>query len=166
MLPEAPAGTLAPRVAGAAEFRATLVWRSPQDVPEGPTLPEPPGPARCSLAETDDSEAPARRLAGEIRAFTHADLGAALEEVLRELTKVAALTEATLEAGAVRSVPPRTASPRALERLAQDLREAGFSVRFEPSWTPTVQGADAYLGVGGDDGLHDFLRSHPSWSLA
>jgi hypothetical protein len=157
---------LAPRVAGAAEFRATLKWRSPQDVPKGPTLPEPPGTARCSLAEIDDPEAPARRLAGEIKAFTHADLGAALEEVLRQLTKVAALTEATLEVGAVRSVPPRAASPRALGRLAQDLREAGFSVRFEPSWTPAAHRADAYLGVGDNDGLHDFLRSHPAWSLA
>ena len=85
---------------------------------------------------------------------------------MRELTRVAALTEAKLEVGAVRSVPPRVATPQALETLARDLREAGLSVRFEASWTPAVQRADAYLGVDGHDGLHDFLRSYPSWSLA
>jgi hypothetical protein len=142
------------------------VWRSPEDVPRGPTLVEPSGLTRCYLTEADDPEAATRRLAGEIRALTQADLGTALGEVLRRLTRIAALTEATLEVGAVRSVPPRVASPRALRSLARDLREAGLSVRFEASWTPAAQRADAYLGVGGRDGLHDFLRSHPSWSLA
>ena len=165
MLPGTPAGTLAPRVAGAAEFRATLAWRSLKDVPAGPTLVVPPGPTRCSLAETDDPEAATRRLAGEIRALTQADLGAVLEEVLRTLTKVAALTEATLEVEVVRSVPPRAASPQALRSLARDLRKVGLSVRFEPAWTP-LPDADAYLGVGGRNGLHDFLRAHPAWSLA
>jgi uncharacterized protein with von Willebrand factor type A (vWA) domain len=85
---------------------------------------------------------------------------------LRSLTRVAALTEATLEVGAVRSVPPGVASPRAVETLARQLRESGLSVRFEASWTPAAQQADAYLGVGGNEGLlRDFLRSHPSWSL-
>ena len=142
------------------------MWRTPRDVPKGPTLRETPGPARCSFTEAHDLEAATRRLAGEIRALTQADLGAAFGEVLRELTRVAALTEATLEVGAVRSVPPRVASPRALESLARDLREAGLCVRFEASWTPAAQRADAYLGVGGRNGLHDFLRSNPSWSLA
>jgi hypothetical protein len=107
-----------------------------------------------------------RRIAGEIKALSQAGLGAALAEALRELTRVAALTEATLEVGAVRSVVPRVASPLALQRLARDLREAGLSIRFEDSWTPAAQRADAYLGVGGHDDLHDFLRSHPAWSLA
>jgi hypothetical protein len=80
--------------------------------------------------------------------------------------RVAALTEATLEVGAVRSVPPGVASPLALEVLARQLGEAGLSVRFEASWAPAAQRADAYLGVGGNEGLlRDFLRSHPSWSL-
>ena len=85
---------------------------------------------------------------------------------MRSLTRVAALTEATLEVGAVRSVPPGVTSPRAVETLARQLREAGLSVCFESSWTPAAQQADAYLGVGGNEGLLcDFLRSHPSWSL-
>jgi hypothetical protein len=152
-------------VAGAVEFRATLAWRSPEDLPRGPTLLEPPGPARCTLAETQGPEAATRRLAGEIKALTQTDLGAALEAVLRALTTAAALTEATLEVGTVRSVPPRVSSPRALEGLARDLWDAGFSVRFEPSWAPAPE-ADAYLGVDGSDDLREFLRSHPSWSLA
>jgi hypothetical protein len=160
-----PAGALAPRVAGAVEFRATLAWRSPEDLPRGPTLLEPPGPARCTLAETESPEAATRRLAGEVKALTHTDLGAALEAVLRALTTAAAVTEATLEVGTVRSVPPRVSSPRALAGLARDLWDAGFSVRFEPSWTPAPK-ADAYLGMDGCDELREFLRSHPSWSLA
>jgi hypothetical protein len=85
---------------------------------------------------------------------------------LRSLTRVAALTEATLEVGAVRSVPPGVASPRALQTLARQLGEAGLFVCFEASWTPAAQQADAYLGVGGNEGLlRDFLRAHPSWSI-
>ena len=165
-MPDAPAGTIAPRVAGAAEFSATLAWRSPEDVPEGPALCYPPGPARCRFTEADDPGSATRRLAGEIRALTRADLGAALGEVFRSLTRVAALTEATLEVGAVRSVPPGVASPRAVQTLARQLREAGLSISFEASWTPAAQQADAYLGVGGNEGLlRDFLRAHPSWSL-
>jgi hypothetical protein len=53
-----------------------------------------------------------------------------------------------------------------VETLARQLREAGLSVCFEVSWAPAAQQADAYLGVGGNEGLlRDFLRSHPSWSL-
>jgi hypothetical protein len=165
-LPNAPAGTIAPRVAGAAEFSATLAWRRPEDVPEGPALCEPPGPARCRFTEADDPGSATRRLTGEIRALTRADLGAALGEVLRSLTRVATLTEATLEVGAMRSVAPGVASPRAVKTLACQLREAGLAVRFEASWTQAAQQADAYLGVGGNESLlRDFLRSHPMWSL-
>ena len=142
-----------------------LAWRNPDDVPRGPTLLGPPGAVRCTLSEVKGPEPATRRLVGEVSALTQADLGAALEAVLRALTTAAALTEAILEVGAVRSVPPRVASPRALERLARDLWAAGFSVRFEPSWT-RAPAAEAYLGVGGRDDLAEFLRSHPSWSPA
>ena len=154
-------------MAGAVEFRATLAWRSPEDVPRGPTLlepPGPPGPARCTLTETEGAEPATRRFAGEIKALTQTELGVALEAVLRAVTTAAALTEATLEVRAVRSVPPRVSSSRALEGLAHDLWGAGFSVSFEPSWAPAPE-AEAYLGVDGRDDLREFLRSHPSWSL-
>jgi hypothetical protein len=132
-------------------------------VPDTPVLPELLlGPARCSIAETGGPKT--RCLVGEIRAFSPSELGSALEAVLRSLTAVAGLTEALLEVRAVRSVPPRVASPRAVEELAYDLWSAGFSVRFGPSLAPAPE-ADVYVG-GGDGGLQEFLRSHPSWSIA
>ena len=119
--------------------------------------------ARCFIAVTDGPEATARRLAGQIRAFTPAELASALEAALRTVTTVAALTDAMLEVGAVRTLPPGVASPRALEKLAIDLWGAGFRVRFGSSWTPTP-GADVCVGTGGD--LQEFLRAHPAWSVA
>jgi hypothetical protein len=132
----------------------------------GPLLLEPlPGAAaRCSIAETRCPGTATRRLVGEIRAFSPSELGSALEAALRAVMAVAALTEAMLEVHAVRTVPPRVASPRALEELARDLWSAGFSVRFGPSWAPAPQ-ADVYVGAG-DGELQEFIRSHPSWSIA
>ena len=146
-------------------FRATLAWPHRGDVSPEPMLLEVPGLARCSLAETGSPEAATRCLVGEIRALTRVELGAALEAALRTVTEVAALTEAVLEVEAARAVPPRVASPRALEELARDLWEAGLSVRFGPSWTPAPE-ADVYLGTGGNGAMEEFLRAHTSWSLA
>jgi hypothetical protein len=164
LLPDQPAGTIATCTAGVVMFWATLAWPHPEDMPPGEMLLE--TLARCSLAETEDPEAATRELAGEIRAFTLRELGSALEAALRSVTALAALTEAILEVGAVRTVPPRAASARALEGLARDLWGAGFPVRFGRSWTPSP-GADVCVGVGGDGGaLKEFLRAHPSWSVA
>ncbi len=92
------------------------------------------------------------------------ELGSTLEVVLRTLTAVAALTEAVLEVGAVRTVAPRVSSASALEELARDIWAAGFGVRFGPLWTP-APAADVCVGVGGGAGLHEFLRSHPAWNI-
>ena len=46
-----------------------------------------------------------------------------------------------------------------------DIWAAGFGVRFGPLWTPSPT-ADVCVGVGGDGGLQDFLRSHPAWSTS
>jgi hypothetical protein len=132
-------------------------------VPPEPVFLELGDAARSSIAVTDGPEAITRRLAGEIRAFTPAELASALEAALRTVATVAALTDAMLEVGAVRTVPPRVASPRALEELARDLWGAGFRVRFGPSWTP-APGAEVCVGTGGD--LQEFLRVHSSWSVA
>jgi hypothetical protein len=155
-----PAGTLAPRVAGLVEFQASLRWRAPEDVPRRAALVVAPGPARLSLSESGD--AATRCLSGEVFALTRKELGAGLEAVLRALTTFAALTEAALEVNAVVNVPPRVASPRALEGFARELWEAGFPVRFAPSWTP-APAADVYLGVGGDEELDEFVRSQARW---
>jgi hypothetical protein len=166
LLPDEPSGTIATCTAGAVRFRATLAWPRPESVPPGPTLLEESRVARCTLAETGDPESATRCIAGEIRALRPSELAVALETVLRSVTEVAALTEAMLEVEATRAVPPRVTSARALESLARGLWEAGFSVRFEPSWTPAPE-ADVYLGTGGDDGaLEGYLRAHPSWSVA
>jgi hypothetical protein len=135
-------------------------------VPAGPvTLPALHGVARCSIAQTEGPEAATRCLAGEIRAFTRAELGCGLEAALRAVTALAALTEAVLEVSAVRAVPPGVASPQALEELARELWGSGLAVRFGPSWTPALE-ADVCVGVGGDNhGLQAFLRSHPSWRV-
>ena len=117
---------------------------------------------RCSI--TGDPQTDTRRLAGETRAFSTLELASALEAALRSVTVVAGLTEAMLEVGVVRIAPPRVASPRAVEELARDLWSAGFPVRFGPSWVPAPE-ADVYAGSG-DGGLQEFLRSHPSWSIA
>jgi hypothetical protein len=118
--------------------------------------------ARCSI--TEGPQTATRRLVGEIRAFSPSELASALEDALRSVTALAGLTEAMLEVGAVRTAPPRVASPRAVEELARDLWSAGFPVRFGPSWEPAAA-ADVYVGIG-DGELQGFLRSHPSWSVA
>jgi hypothetical protein len=166
LLPDEPAGTIATCTAGIVKFWATLAWPRPEDMPPGPMLLEPLALARCSVAETEDPEAATRGLTGEIMAFSPSELGSALEAALRSVTAVATLTEAILEVGAVRDVSPRVAPARALEALARDLWDAGFPVRFGRSWTPS-SGADVGVGVGGDGGaLKEFLRAHPSWSVA
>ena len=136
-------------------------------MPPHPTIPECPGAgtARISVAETRDPGSTGRRIVGEIRALTQQELGSALDAVLRRVTTVAALTEAVLEVEAVRWATPKAASARALQALARDLWEAGFSVRFGPSWTP-APGADVCVGVSGANrDLRDFLSAHPSWRI-
>jgi hypothetical protein len=127
-------------------------------------LPELPGAAWSSISETAAPEMATRCLTAEIRAFSPSELGSALEAALRFVTAFAALTEAMVEVGAVRTVPSRVASPQALQELARDLWSAGFPVRFGRSWEPAAE-ADVYVGTGEGE-LQGFLRSHPSWSAA
>ena len=156
---------IATRTAGAVEFVATMAWRSPEDVPPGPLLPDLRGAARCYIAETEETRLATRCLTGEIRALRPSELSSSLEVFLRHLTSVAALAEAMLEVGVVRTVPAWVASARAVEELARDLWGAGFRVSFGPSWIP-VPRADVCVGVGDDGVLQEFLGSHPTWSIA
>jgi hypothetical protein len=156
---------IATRIAGTARFEAVLSWRGPEEMPPLPTIPawSAAESARISVSETEDPESPRRRLVGEISALTQPELGSALEAVLRSVTTVAALTEAVLEVRAVRTVTPKESSPATLQALARDLGDAGFPVRFAPSWTPAPE-ADVCLGVGGANGdLRGFLSAHPLW---
>lgn len=159
------AGTVATRSAGLIEFSATLSCRRAEDVPPAPTLPALPDTVRCSTVETGDPEEGRREILGEILALSEADLGFALETVLRSLTITAALCEAVLQTRAARLAPVRHAPAAALQTLALDLRDAGFGVRFAPTWTPVAEGGIG-LGISGaEQELERFLEAHPSWMV-
>jgi hypothetical protein len=132
-------------------------------VPGEPTLQNLPAGARLSVVETDDKDT--REILGEILALSEADLGCALENVLRSLTIAAALNDAVLETSAARLEPVRPAPAGPLQTLALDVLEAGFPVRFAPTWTPLSEG-EIGLGVGGaEESLRTFIGAHPSWSM-
>jgi hypothetical protein len=161
-----PAGTVATRSAGLVEFSATLSWRRAEDVPTGTTLPTLPETARGSVVETNDTAENQRELLGEILAPSESDLGCALETLLRSLTIAAALSDAVLETRAARVAPVRPCPAATLQALALDLRDAGFSVRFAPTWTPVAEG-EIGLGISGaEQELMSFLEAHPSWRMA
>ncbi len=109
---------------------------------------------------------PKREILGEILALSERDLGSALETVLRSLTTTAALSEAVLETRAARVTPPTSAAATTLQALALDLWDAGFCVRFAPSWTPVPAGAVGLGVLGAEQELNGFLQAHPSWSVA
>lgn len=161
-----PAGTVATRSAGLLEFSATFSYRSAEGMPRGPLLPVlPDDKARCSVVETEDPGEARREILGEIRGLTEADLGSALEVVLRSLTTAATVSEAVLHTRTTRVTQPKITPAAALQALALDLRDAGFPVRFGPTWTPVADGG-LCLGVSGaEERLGSFLRTHPSWSL-
>jgi len=158
-----PAGTVATCTAGLLEFSATLSWNRVEDLPQAPTLSALPETARCSVVETDDPEAGRRGILGEILALSERDLGSALQTVLRSLTTSAALSEAVLETRATRVTSPASAPATTSQALALDLRDAGFEVRFAPSWTPVPEGAVGLGVFGAELELESFLDAHISW---
>ena len=158
-----PAGIVATRTAGLLEFSATLCWNGVEDLPQAPTLPTLPETARCSVVETDDPEAGKRGILGEILALSERDLGSVLQNVLRSLTTSAALSDAVLETRAARVTPPASAPATTLQTLALDLRDAGFEVRFAPSWTPVPEGAVGLGMLGAEQELQSFIEAHLSW---
>ncbi len=166
LLPGEPSGLLVTRTAGEISLSAAFAWRSPQDVPKGPLVPDLNGLARYYLQEPHDAPPATRRVTGAVRALTPTDLGAGLEALLRALSAAAALTEAALELDAARTAEPWMPHPRSLERLAVDLWDAGFPVTFGPSWSPGT--ADhVHVGIGDMEGrIREFLTEHPAWELA
>jgi hypothetical protein len=158
-----PAGTVATCTAGLLEFSATLSWNKVEDMPQAPTLATMPETARCSFVETDDPETGRCGILGEILALSQRDLGSALQNVLRSLTASAALSDAVLETRVARVTPPASAPATTLQALALDLRDAGFEVRFAPSWTPVPQGAIGLGILGAEQELQNFIEAHHSW---
>lgn len=161
-----PAGTVATRTAGAAEFGATLLWDMPEDTPADPLLPTLPDTVRCSVVETAAPAEARREILGEIRALTERDLTSALETVLRSLTAGAALSGAILQTRVVRVARPTVTPSHTVQALALDLWHAGFPVRFGPSWTPSLGGRVALGFRGAETDLGRFFGAHPSWRLA
>ncbi len=161
-----PAGTVATSTAGAVEFGATLLWdRAEDELPQSTTLPALPENVRRSIVEIDAPAEARREVLGEIVALTQHDLRLALEAVLRSLTVAAALSEAVLETRLVRVAQPRVAPSRVVQELALDLWEAGFAVRFGPSWTPaSVRGVAVGFG-GAEAELKRFFGEHQSWEI-
>ena len=160
-----PAGTVATCTAGLLEFSATLCWNRIEDLPQAPTLPTLPETAKCSVVDTDDPETGRREILGEILALSKRDLGSALENVLRSLTTAAALSDAMLETRAARVTPPASTPATTLQTLALDLRDAGFAVRFAPSWTPVPEGAVGLGILGAEQELLSFIEAHLSWRV-
>lgn len=156
-----PAGTVATRAAGLADFRAVLEW---DEAPPHPPscLPAPDGPFRHDLEESLSPCGTRLEVRGGIRAMTGLD--GALEGVMRRVADAAAVSGAVLEMRVLREAPPRGFRPDLVQALAADLWRAGFRVRLAPCWDPA--GADGLaLGVRGEEeGLREFLREHPRWS--
>ena len=161
-----PAGTVATLTAGVAEFGATLVWDRAEDAPPGPLLPVLSETVRCSVVQTGEAGEARCEMLGEILALTQRDLGSALETILRSLTSEAAISGALLETRVVRVTPPRSIPSLTVQSLALDLWDAGFAVRFGPSWTPSSDGGVAVGFGGAERELTSFFGEHPSWELA
>lgn len=161
-----PAGTVATRTAGVAEFGATLVWDRAEDAPPGPLLPALPETVRCSAVETGEAGKTRREILGEVLALSQRDLGSALEAVLRSLTSGAAISGALLQTRVVRMARPRSTPSLIVQTLGRDLWDAGFAVRFGPSWIPSPGGGVAVGFEGAETELRRFFEEHPSWRLA
>ena len=157
-----PAGTVATRVAGLVDFRATLEWEAPEGRPPS-CLPVPEGPCRHDLSETLSPCGTRLEVRGGIRALTESSLAGALDGVMRRVADVAALSGAVLELRLLREAPPRSVDPDHVEALAADLWRAGFGVRFAPCWEAVGPGGPV-LGARGNEGaIREFLGDHPRW---
>ena len=157
-----PAGTVATRAAGLADFRAVLEWDAADHRPAS-CLPAPGGFFRQNLVEALSPCGTRLELSGGIMALTERGLAGAVERVMRGVSDSAAVSGAVLEMRVVRESAPRGFRPDLVQALAVDLWRAGFSVRLAPCWD-AVGAEGLALGTGGaDEGVREFLRDHPVW---
>lgn len=155
-----PAGTVATRAAGLADFRAVLEWDEAPGFPPS-CLPAPDVPFRHDLVEAPSPCGTRLEVRGSIRAM--AGLGGAIKEVMRRVAGAAAVSGAVLEMRVLREAPPRLFPPDLVQALATDLWRAGFPVRLAPCWEPVGQAGLALGARGDEEGLRAFLREHPEW---
>jgi len=160
-----PAGTVATRVAGLADFRASLEWDAADARPPS-CLPAAGRFFRHDLAEWPSPCGTRLEVGGSIRAMTERGLSLALDEVMRRVADAAAVSGAVLEMRVLREAPPRCVDPDHAQALAADLWRAGFGVRLAPCWD--VVGTEGLvLGARGEEGaIREFLRDHPRWSAS
>ena len=160
-----PAGTVATRVAGLVDFRATLEWEAAERRPPS-CLPAPGEPYRHNLLETHSPCGTRLEVRGGIRALTERGLARALDDVMRRVADAAAVSGAVLEMRVLREAPPRCVDRDLVQALAADLWRAGFAVRFAPCWEVVGREGPA-LGVrGGEGAIRGFLGDHPRWGAS
>lgn len=146
--PEEPAGVICTRNAGALEFEASLQWP-----PEAEAVPLFAGGISCGesvradFAETTTGGC--NRIRGGILSPYEEELRAALDGILRDLARAAAVYEAALTSRVLRSRRPLCASSSAVGSLARSLWEAGLRVEFGVSWSPAPEGTDVTVGCRG-----------------
>jgi hypothetical protein len=158
-----PAGTVATRAAGLADFRAVLEWDAAGQRPAS-CLPVPGNFFRQDLVETLSPCGTWLEVRGGIMALTERGLAGAVERVMRGVSDAAAVSGAVLEMRVVRESAPRGFRPDLVQALAVDLWRAGFPVRLAPCWD-AVGAEGLALGTGGrDEGVREFLRDHLVWS--
>jgi len=164
LLPEEPAGIIFTRNAGVTYFQAMLSQRPDGNSIVGPILGDiPPGARLYSFAQTRDADTGNLEISCEIRALHIEQLTGALNVVLRCVTAHAALTEAVLEARAVRLADPSAAPSPLVKTLARQLSDVGLRPSFGASWVP-VPGADLSVGTRGlEDAFETFVAASPAW---
>ena len=160
-----PAGTVATRVAGLVDFRATLEWEAPEGRPPS-CLPAPEGPCRHDLSETLSPCGTRLEVRGGIRALTGSSLARALDDVLRRVADAAAVSGAVLEMRVLREAPPRPVKPDHVQALAADLWRAGFGVRFAPCWEAVGPDRPVLGARGNEVAIREFLGDHPRWGAS
>lgn len=164
LLPDEPVGLIPTRTPGSVSFEAKLTWRELEEAIWEKICPIPPKSVKVLLDEHYEPEG-SRLISGEIRAFAERDLEETLDSILRNVTSIAAASEAVLEVRSVRNARARVVSLEVLEKLALGVWEVGFGVRFGPCWTPLCGETEAAVGIRSAEDAHERLGDMDSWEI-
>lgn len=144
LLPGEPEGRVFVKNAGVVEVRATLTWRSPEEVP-GRLLYR--LPAETGLGVSPHEDDLGCEVEGRLSVFGEAGFEDTLGSALRHVTNIASVGEAVLEARALKISSPGVPDPGVVCGLARYLWELGVRVTFGRTRSPLC-GADVALGIG------------------
>jgi hypothetical protein len=151
------------RAPGAAEFYASLHWRGPECVPEGPLARDLlPGNVEDSRWHLNVEEiAGSRVLTGRVIAMTPEALGERIEDFLRAASVYAARTDAVLKTRVLRTADPVVPGAEVVGDLVRLLLGAGIPVSFGRVWTPLPPGFCCGVGVRGmEEQIEAVLQGH------